>query len=56
MTWIHGASVTDFWLLVAVLMVICLVCLVQGFLYLIRKRTIEAHIPGSIRGAGLRRT
>lgn len=50
-TWIHGASVTDFWLLFAALIIVCLICLVQGFLYLIRKRTIEDTPTSRVRSA-----
>lgn len=50
-TWIHGASVTDFWLLVTALIIVCLICLVQGFLYLIRKRTIEDTPTSRVRSA-----
>lgn len=49
--WIQQADADNFWLLAGAACIVCLVCLAQGFMFLIRKRMIEDIPTSKIRSA-----
>ena len=50
-TWVHNAPPDDFWLLAVILAIVCLVSTARGFMFLVRKRTIQDIPTSRIRSA-----